>query len=203
MAYLLTALLSYLVGCSNMAFYISKLKKVDLRSTGSGNLGASNTLVSMGWLSGLVVVLHDIGKGTLCVLLAQHFLPDTAYIGAIAGVACVLGHIFPFYLHFRGGKGFAAYLGMTLALNWKIALVVGIGIILVTLITDYIVSGTTFTVLAVPVWLGINSGSWILAGILGVATVVMLFKHKENYIRIYKGTEIGVRSGTRGDHRVN
>ena len=200
--YILVIVGAYLLGCSNMALYISRIKKVDPRAGGSGNLGASNATALMGWRVGIVVAIHDIGKATLAVILARALFPDLVYIGATAGVACVLGHIFPFYLKFRGGKGFASYIGMTLALNWKLALVIMALVLLVTVITDYIVVGTTLTILSVPVYLGIAEHSIMLALILCIATVVILYKHRMNYVRIYNGTEIGLRSVVKGKHRV-
>ena len=200
--YILVIVGAYLLGCSNMALYISRIKKVDPRAGGSGNLGASNATALMGWRVGIVVAIHDIGKATLAVILARALFPDLVYIGATAGVACVLGHIFPFYLKFRGGKGFASYIGMTLALNWKLALVIMALVLLVTVITDYIVVGTTLTILSVPVYLGIAEHSILLALILCSATVVILYKHRMNYVRIYNGTEIGLRSVAKGKHRV-
>ena len=202
MAYVLTALGAYLLGCSNLAYYICKIKKVDIRTGGSGNLGASNTTTLLGWYAGIAVAIHDAGKALLAVMLANLFFPETAHIGAVAGVATVLGHIFPFYLKFRGGKGFASYFGMTFALNWKLALVILGLVILVTVITDYIVVGTTLTILTVPVYQGMAEGSLILALILCVATVVIIYKHRMNYVRIYNGTEIGLRSAARGEHRI-
>ena len=137
--YALRVFLSYLLGCSSMALYVSKLKGVYMRSGGSKNLGAANAMVLMGWRYGVLVALHDMGKAALAVALARHFAGELPGITAAAGVACVLGHIFPFYLRFKGGKGFASYLGMTLALNWKFALIVLLMVALVTLISDYIV----------------------------------------------------------------
>ena len=201
MLYILVIVGAYLLGCSNMALYISRIKKVDPRAGGSGNLGASNATALMGWRVGIVVAIHDIRKATLAVILARALFPDLVYIGATAGVACVLGHIFPFYLKFRGGKGFASYIGMTLALNWKLALVIMALVLLVTVITDYIVVGTTLTILSVPVYLGIAEHSIMLALILCIATVVILYKHRMNYVRIYNGTEIGLRSVAKGKPR--
>lgn len=202
MEYILTILGGYLLGCSNMALYLSMAKKVDIRAGGSGNLGASNAVILMGWGAGVLTAVHDIGKAILAVIGAQMIFPETANIGAVAGVSCVLGHIYPFYLKFKGGKGFASYLGMTIALNWKIALVVLILVVIVTLITDYIVAATTTTILVVPAWMGIASHSLVLALILLIATAVIAWNHRENYVRMYKGTEIGFRSAGRGDHRV-
>ena len=155
-----------------------------------------------GWKYGVLVGVHDIAKSALAVILAVHFFPDLPCIGAVAGVASVLGHIFPFYLKFKGGKGFASYLGMTFALNWKLALVICLIIVLVTLITDYIVVGTTLTITIVPTFFGIVTHSWIVPAILLIATLVIMYKHRMNYVRIYKGTEIGLRSAHRGDHRA-
>ena len=202
MAYILIVLAAYLMGCSNLALYISKMKQVDIRTGGSGNLGASNATALLGWRIGILVALHDIGKAALAVMLAKLYFPELPLAGAVAGVASVLGHIFPFYLKFKGGKGFASYFGMTLALNWKFALVIALLVLLVTVITDYIVAGTTLTIVTVPVYLGIAEHSVLLALTLCIATAVIVYKHRMNYVRIYKGTEIGLRSVMKGKHRM-
>ena len=203
MGYVWVILASYMIGCSNMALYISKIKNVDIRTGGSGNLGASNATALLGWRAGILVALHDIGKAALVVYLAKRFFPELSYSGAVAGVACVLGHIFPFYLKFKGGKGFASYVGMTLALKWKFALIMVVLIVAVILITDYMVAGTTLTILAVPVYFGIAEHSFILAMILCIATGVMIYKHRMNYVRIYNGTEMSLRGGMLGKYRVD
>lgn len=202
MAYLITAVLGYLLGSSSMAYYLSKLKKVDLRSGGSGNLGASNTTVLLGWGAGVLVALHDIAKSALAVYLAQLIFPDAPCVGAVAGVSSVLGHIFPFYLNYQGGKGFASFFGMTLALNWKLALIVAVLAVVITVVTDYISLATTATVIVVPVYMGFATGSVVMPLILLIATAVMIYKHRMNYVRIIKGEEIGLRSTAKGEHRV-
>lgn len=202
MGYIIMIFIGYLLGSSNLAYFLSKLQKTDLSAGGSGNLGASNAVLLMGWKAGVAVAIHDAGKALLAVLLARFFFPDLPHIGAVAGVASVLGHIFPFYLRFKGGKGFASYVGMTIGLNWKLALVVLAVVVLVTVVTDYIVLGTTTTIVAVPVSLGIMQHSVALPLILLIATAVVVYKHRDNYPRIFKGTEIGLRSAIRGDHRV-
>lgn len=202
MGYLLIVIISYLLGCSNMAVYLAKLKKVDLRSAGSGNPGTSNAAILMGWRAGILVGIHDIGKAYLAVLLAKLLMPDLSAAAEVSGIACVLGHIFPFYMRFKGGKGFASYLGMTLALNWKFALVVLAIVVLVTLITDYLVVGTFTAIVVVPAYMGILTQSWLIAVVLCVGTAVIFYKHRENIVRICKGTEIGLRSTIQGRHRV-
>lgn len=203
MSYILTILIGYLLGCSNLAFFISKIKGVDIRAHGSANLGTANATITLGWRMGILVAVHDIGKSIVAVALAKWLFADTPYADAVAGVACVLGHIFPFYLKFKGGKGFASYLGMTLALNWKFALIVMAIVLIVTLITDYLVVGTVTTMFVVPIYMGIATQSILFPLILCIASAVILFKHRENYPRILNGTEIGLRRTLQKKDRVS
>lgn len=201
MGYILVLLIGYLLGCSNMAWYLAKWNKADFRGNGSGNLGASNATMLLGLKAGVLTALHDIGKSALAVLVAKWLFPELENAGAVAGIASVLGHIFPFWLKFRGGKGFASYFGMTLALHWRFALVLAAVALVVTLITDYIVCGTVTTIVTVPVYMFITSG-WLLAAILCVGTVVIFYKHRENFPRMLNGTEFRVRSALRGENRL-
>ena len=84
MGYLIAIALAYLLGSSSMSLYLSLLQGVNLRSGGSGNLGASNAVILMGWKAGVLVALHDIGKASLAVWLAQRFFPTLPYIGSLA-----------------------------------------------------------------------------------------------------------------------
>lgn len=201
MVYVYAILIGYLIGCSSMSFYLSKLNGVDLRSGGSKNLGASNAMMLMGWKAGILVGVHDIGKSVLAVLLVTYLFSDIPHIGAVAGVACVWGHIFPFYLRFKGGKGFASFLGMALAINWKFTLCLLIVVVIVTFVTDYIVVGTMTSILSFPAYMGFATQSYILPLIILAASVLIIYKHRENLVRIFNGTEIGFRSANRGDHR--
>ena len=201
MQYPLIVLIGYLIGCSNMAVYLAAFRGVDLRAGGSGNPGASNAMILMGWKAGILVGLHDIGKAAAAVLLCETLFPAVPLAGAAAGVACVLGHIFPFYLKFRGGKGFASYLVMALALKWRAALVILLAVVIITLVTDYIVLGTMTTVVSFPIYSALT-GSYLAALLLSLASLVIIYKHRANLVRICRGTEIGLRSANRGDHRV-
>lgn len=187
--YILTIVLSYLIGSSNMSYYISRIKRVDFRADGSKNLGASNTVLLAGWRAGIAVGVHDILKGVLCVILSQIF-SDLPYIGVLAGVSCVLGHIFPFYLKFKGGKGFASYIGVAYGINWKVALILTAIILVIMLLSDYIVVATTLTVTLVPIVYGFTERSYILPLILLVASMVIIIKHIENYKRMINKTEM-------------
>lgn len=201
MAYIFSALLGYLLGCSNMAVYLAALRGIDLRAGGSGNPGASNAMLLMGWRAGIVTALHDIGKAVAAVLLARLLFPACPLAGAVAGIASVAGHMFPVFLRFRGGKGFASYFGMTLALNWRFALILAVAVIVITLVTDYIVLGTMATVVSFPLY-SACTGSYAAAALLSALSAVIIYKHRVNLVRIFNGTEIGLRSAHRGDHRV-
>jgi len=199
--YVVSALLGYVLGCSNMALYISALKGVKLTENGTGNLGASNAMLLMGWGAGILVGLHDIGKAALAVWLARRLFPGVALVGLTAGAAAVVGHMFPFYLRFRGGKGFASYLGMILAINWKFALAVYAAVLIITLVTNYIVIATMTTVVVFPVYLAFAVG-WVAVLIAAAVSLVIVWKHRENFVRLKNGTEVGFRKANSGQMRI-
>lgn len=190
---LVAALTDYLLGSSNMAYYLGKIKGVNLREGGSGNLGTSNALVMLGFGAAALTFIHDTAKSVLAIWLVRTLFPDTAYIEYVAGVGSVLGHIFPFYLKFYGGKGFAAFLGMVLAIDWKFFLVLVVLIAVATLVTDYIVAGTFTTIVAYPFFLACT-GRFIPAAIVLLATLVIFWAHRVNIARLKKGEEIRFRS---------
>ena len=193
MAYLFALAVGYWLGCSHMALNISKWKHIDIRKAGSSNLGAANSTIVLGWRCGILVGLHDIGKAVVAVLLTKYLFPDSLYAGVTAGVACVIGHIFPLPLKFRGGKGFASFIGLTVALNWKLALIVAVLIVVITVITDYLVAGTLTTIVVVPTYMGITTQNLLLTSVILIATAVIFYKHWENIPRMLNGTEIGLR----------
>lgn len=202
MGYGIIMVLSYLVGSSNMALYLGKFKKVDMQKNGTGNLGASNATMLFGWGAGVLVALHDVGKTLISVILAKFAFPKLMYAGVTAGVASILGHMFPFYNRFRGGKGLASFIGLTLALNWKL----GIGIVVVgfglAFVTDCALVGSATAFLTVPVYMALTTGDEVLTLILAGAAALLLWRHRDNFLRVLKGTEFGFRSGASGEHRV-
>lgn len=197
MEYIIAIVLGYLLGCSNMAFYISKFKKIDLRKEGSGNLGTSNTVTEVGFKAGLLVFFHDVFKAVIAILLMKLIFPDAELSHYVAGFAAILGHIFPFYTKFKGGKGFATYVGVVYALHPIFALCITPVIIGIILFTDYIIAGTFGTAIAFSIYI-FAVGNWE-AGILSlVILLVIVFKHIDNFKRIFNGTEKGVMAGLRG-----
>lgn len=200
--YVILAALGYILGCSNMAFYLAKLNHVDIRKGGSGNLGASNALITLGKGAGAMTLVHDFIKAVIPILIARMLFPETGIYGEVlTGTACVLGHMYPFWLGFKGGKGFASYLGCIATLDWRFFLILVVAVILITVLSDYIVFATTTTVVLSPIYLAIHTH--ILAAlIIGTASLCILWKHRINFVRIYKKEEIGLRHALSGKGKM-
>lgn len=194
--YLLIIIIGYLFGCLQWSYILSKtLKKQDIRKLGMGNAGASNTVTVFGWKMGVTVGLLDILKAIISILLVKYLFKDTNIFNLyLNGTSVILGHNFPFFMGFRGGKGTASNLGMLFAINLKLGILGLLVILTVTLITDYIVLGTmalvSFFILA-TIYFKYGTGSLILAIFIALLSV---YKHLPNLERIYRKEEIGLRS---------
>lgn len=115
MEYLLCALVGYGLGCISPSWMISQIKHTDIQKSGTGNLGTTNAFIHFGKGWGSLVLICDMAKAFLAVKLCVWLFPGFALAGVIAGCMAVIGHIFPFYNHFRGGKGIASFGGFILA----------------------------------------------------------------------------------------
>lgn len=182
-------LFSYLVGSLNISYFISKMKGYDIREHGSGNAGASNVVIMMGKKAGAFVAIVDILKAFIVCTIAMKLFPDKVYIGPLAGTSAILGHIFPFYMHFRGGKGLASLGGTILALDPKMFIVLLTIAIILAVVTNYIcvVPMSISVVFAIAYSFTRRSLASLL--ILLVGAVIINLKHVENLRRIKAGTE--------------
>lgn len=199
--YVIVTALGYLFGCFQASYILGKLfKKVDIRTLGNGNAGASNTVVSLGWKYGVAVGLLDIGKAVLSIIvirfLLKNILPqiNTPFFLYLNGLSVILGHNYPFYMGFRGGKGTASLIGMLSAVDYRIAIIGVIAIVAITLATDYIALGTISLVIIFVIstfYLGYSKGCIIIAIILAVLSI---YNHRKNIINIIQKKEIGLRS---------
>ena len=127
--------LGYLIGCISPAAWISKKKHINLKEEGTKNLGATNTAIVMGRAAGIFVMVFDIAKSFLSAKIAKLLFPQLAIAGMLACIGAILGHCFPIFMHFQGGKGLAAFGGMVLAYKpWFFAAIVIPGVILMTLL---------------------------------------------------------------------
>jgi len=193
-------LLGYLLGSISGSLLLGRLRGVDIRAMGSGNAGGTNALRSVGWMFALAVVLIDIGKGIAAALLLPLLPPlfgdrlplDTTSIGALCGLAAVVGHIWPVYFGFRGGKGAGTAVGVVAVVApWCI-----LPLVVVWLVT---LLGTGFVGLAtVLAGLGLVPSMWLLApeplppalGVLAIMLAgLLVFTHRSNLARLKDGTE--------------
>ena len=190
MEYALTFLLGFLLGSIPIGYLVGRAKGIDIRQHGSGNIGSTNVLRTLGKGPGYFVFACDALKGIAAVLLAYRIFPNLGDLGAIAAaVGCILGHNFTPWLRFKGGKGIATSLGVLIALL-PLTSVTVLGIwIVVFLTTRYVSLASILAAAALPVvaWFftGIGTLFWfsLLIGILAIA------RHRENIARLINGTE--------------
>lgn len=183
-------LIGYVVGVINPSYLIGRIKGFDIRSKGSKNAGASNALILFGKTVGILCAIFDIAKAALAVLIAKSLFDDFSYAFATAGTACVIGHMFPFYMKFKGGKGLACLGGLILAFDLRVFLIMLAIEIVIVLVTDYICFVPMSASIAFPIIYGVMERDLISALILSLVTVVILLKHIQNIVRIINGSEM-------------
>lgn len=185
----LCILLGYLVGNINPAYIISKLNGFDIREKGTGNAGASNITVVMGKKAGIFTALFDIFKAFAVTIIAVKLFPDTESARILSGVSCILGHIFPVFMKFHGGKGLACLGGMILSYNPVVFLLLLLAELIIALVTDYIaVVAPSGTVIFTLIYF-FMTGDIIGTSMMALVSVIIFFKHLENFRRIRKGEE--------------
>ena len=191
-------LIGYLFGCFQTSYFISKMvSKKDIREIGSGNAGASNVTSELGWKYGILTGFVDVLKAYIPTQLVLYIFPG-AYqplnLIALTGTGAVLGHIYPFFLDFRGGKGIACYIGLLLAMDWQIGIATIIALIFITIITDYVAVGSIALYIIIPLLAYYSNHSDVVIGCAMVLLVVGMIKHWINVQRILSGSETGLRS---------
>ena len=190
---LLSAAIGYGIGQLSPAALISKLKNKDLRENGTGNLGATNTMLVFGKAYGIAVMIFDVLKAYIAIKIAKALFPKFVFAGLAAGCFSVIGHIFPAYLNFRGGKGVATFAGMMLAYDIRVLLGLLLVAIIIMVVTDTGYYGPVSAMILFTAWLFLKVKSISVFG--GVAAVggLIIYKHKENFINAKEGKEIRVR----------
>ncbi len=188
-------LIGYLFGNIQTAYLMGKLiKKVDIRTLGHGNSGASNAAMTLGIKAGLVVALVDITKGIVSIMVVKSIFslgltPEGAPLLYLNGLFVLLGHIFPFYMNFKGGKGTAPFLGILLGLNPLYGFIAGVIFLLVALLSDYISMGTLAVTLYLIFFTLFQKLGPIPIFISLLIALLSMKLHIENYRRIVKGEE--------------
>ncbi|MYL63359.1 glycerol-3-phosphate 1-O-acyltransferase PlsY [Bacillus hwajinpoensis] len=187
---ILICIAAYLLGSISFSYLIAKfVKKIDIRDHGSGNAGATNTLRVLGTGPAITVLALDVIKGILAVWLGYWFSSEPI-VPFLAGICAILGHNWPIFFGFRGGKGVATTIGVFATIAFLPALYAGIIAIFAIVITRFVSLGSLIFVVLTPAFiflLGGNPASYILLGT--ILAILSVWRHRTNVKRLFTGTE--------------
>ena len=185
MDYIITSSISYLFGSIPFGYLFTKiLLKKDIRNVGSGNIGATNVLRTGNKSLGYLTLILDIAKAVVPVIYIKFNYPDLVYISALCAF---LGHLFPIWLKFKGGKGVATFVGILISINIHYALVFGIVWTLTFLISRYSSLSSLFASISIPIYLLIINQSNII--FFFIMFVLIFYTHRENIKRLINKEE--------------
>ena len=192
---IVSILLGYLFGLFPTGVLYGKAHNVDIRSKGSGNSGMTNSLRVLGWKAGVVVFFGDCLKAVAAMAIiwgvARTRYPDAVKLLELyAGFGAVLGHNFPFYMKFKGGKGIATTGGVIFAFHWQLGLICAAVFLIITIISKYVSLGSICMVLIIPFILYFNNPQdWKLVVVGCIFTAMAIWRHRANIVRLMNGTE--------------
>lgn len=197
-SWVISLAIAYLLGSIPFGYLLVRVfNHKDIRATGSGNIGATNVLRSGAKGLGIATLLLDLGKAFAAVWIARRIAPGNYELAVGAAVAAVLGHVYPVWLGFRGGKGVASALGVFLALTWPSALCILTVFLAVVLVTRFVSLGSIIAAASLPFFayyfVPVRSPGVIL-GFLFI-TALIIAKHHQNIRRLLAGTESRFGSG--------
>ena len=211
--YIIVSIIAYLLGSISFSVIISKkMAGFDVREKGSGNAGSTNVLRTVGKKAAVLTLVCDILKGVLAVLIA--FIAgkifkdlDKALLVQLAGVFVILGHTFPVFFKFKGGKGVATSLGVLLMINWQIGLICLVFALVLMALTRIVSLGSIAAAVLFPVLVLFINQNYLVSktdniGYLVfsiILAVLVVFNHRTNLKRIFNGTEnrLGVKNNTK------
>ena len=201
--YIVVAILAYLLGSISFSVIISKkMAGFDVREKGSGNAGSTNVLRTVGKKAAIITLICDILKGVVAILialLAGKIIQglDNALLVQIAGVFVILGHTFPVFFKFKGGKGIATSLGVLLIINWQIGLICLVFALILMILTRRVSIGSIAAAILFPVlvlfinqnYIVAESTNWSYLIFSVIVAIFVIFNHRSNIKRILNGTE--------------
>ena len=195
LSYIVTALVAYLLGSIPTGFLVAKARGVDIRTVGSGNIGATNAFRVLGKGFGIFVLLMDALKGWVAVVvvarIVNQLLPGVPleYLSITAGIAAILGHNFTCWLHFKGGKGIATSAGILIALVPLALLIILAIFIILFLTTRYVSVGSIAASFALPFATWFTQHDIGLTAVMAAIGALAILKHRKNIQRLLNGTE--------------
>jgi glycerol-3-phosphate acyltransferase PlsY len=181
-------IVGYLLGSLNTSLVIGRFYKVDVRQHGSGNAGMTNTLRTLGKKAALLVIFGDMLKGVLAYL-AGYFIFGGELGGMLGGTACIIGHIWPAFFGFKGGKGVLTTLAVLLMFDWQIALGLLAVFIVILLLTRYVSLGSVVAAFLFPIAAAVFGRDIQTMVFSGIIAVLVILRHHENIGRLLSGTE--------------
>ena len=201
--YIIVAIIAYLIGSVNFSVIISKkMAGFDVREKGSGNAGTTNMLRTVGKKAAAITLICDILKGVVAILvalLAGVIIKDLdkALLVQLAGVFVIIGHTFPVFFKFKGGKGIATSLGVLLMINWQIGLICLVFALLLMALTRMVSVGSLAAAVLFPVlvlfinqnYIVAESSNWSYLIFSVIIALLVFFNHRTNLKRIVTGTE--------------
>ncbi|NMA83130.1 MAG: glycerol-3-phosphate 1-O-acyltransferase PlsY [Epulopiscium sp.] len=189
---IISILIGYFIGCFQTAFLVGKMSHhIDIRKHGSGNAGTTNVIRVLGWKAGILTFLGDLLKAIVAVIICRWLWPDSSLLaGVYGGAAVVIGHNWPLFLGFKGGKGIASTVGVLLALDWRLGLIAILTMICIIGITRYVSLGAIVMVSLIPITLLLfypNENEVFCIGLFLMLSA--LIRHRSNIYRLVTKTE--------------
>ena len=188
-------LIGYAIGLFQTGYIYGKTQHIDIREHGSGNAGTTNTLRTLGFKAGAITFAGDCGKAILAIFISwlifhAQYPEGIKLLGMYAGLGAVLGHNYPFYMKFKGGKGIATTGGVIFAFHWQLGLVCAAVFLIITAISKYVSLGSICMVLIIPFILYFNNPhDWKLVIVGCIFTAMAIWRHRANIGRLMNGTE--------------
>jgi len=199
LSYMSLIIIGYLFGCLQFAYIYGKVvKKVDIRTIGNRNAGATNAAQSLGIKAGVAIAILDILKAVLAATIVRYLFPQLMSTDGmlplyVSGAAVVLGHNYPFFMGFKGGKGTASTVGMLFSINIVLGFLSILIILVLTIITDYIIYGT-LGLLILLVWATVYFDFGLACLIISLLlSAQSIYKHIPNFKRVFRKEEKGLR----------
>ena len=203
---LTSIVVGYFMGNLMASYFVTKwVMGFDIRDHGTGNAGGSNSFMIMGWKNGLIVGIVDVLKSFLAVYIIRILYSgysDLSMLMVIAGSMAIIGHIFPFFMKFKGGKGMACFMGMCLGINPCLGLYCILFVIATTIITDYVAVGSIIAYILLPILLGLypefifgypETYNICTVTIALITSIIGIWKHRGNIRNILNRNETGLR----------
>ena len=202
--YIIVAVIAYLIGSINFSIILSKkMAGFDIREKGSGNAGTTNMLRSVGKKAAVITLICDILKGVVSILiavLAGKIIKnlDNALLAQLAGIFVIIGHTFPVFFKFKGGKGIATALGVLLMINWQIGLICLIFALVLMALTKMVSVGSIAAAILFPILVAFidqnyivptSNSNWSYLVFSIIVALLVIFNHRANVQRILNGTE--------------